>query len=116
VSRGEFPSGHTAAMGLYVGTAVLLLARGRLRAVGLVAVGLLACLIGTALVYDRFHWLSDVVGSLLLAPALLWWVASTPAMARHDAAETARARSGGPAAVPARRRITSPATDPRSPS
>lgn len=77
--HGQYPSGHTAAAAVLLSLAVLMALRGRARIAGLAAIGVLTALVGTCLVYDRYHWLSDVVASLLLTPLLLWWALLTPA-------------------------------------
>jgi membrane-associated phospholipid phosphatase len=85
---GDFPSGHTAAALVLLGTTALLLTAGRSRRWALGGVGVLTALVGTALVYDRFHWLSDVVGSLLIGPVLLWAVSRMPFFFSYDAERT----------------------------
>jgi membrane-associated phospholipid phosphatase len=75
---GSFPSGHTAAvLGCYGTLALLLSAPRTRRRVALLAVtALLTVLVGAALVYDDYHWLSDVVASVTLGIALLIVVAT----------------------------------------
>lgn len=83
---GSFPSGHTASVLVSAGTLMLLRWRpasprrrdplrstdgsGR-SAVGWSAVAALTTLVGGALVYAEYHWLSDVAASVLLGTAEL---------------------------------------------
>jgi undecaprenyl-diphosphatase len=96
VTKGEFPSGHTASALVMLGTVALLLCRDRLRVWAMSAVVALTCLVGACLVYDRFHWLSDVLASLLIGPVLLWLVTRTPAFAAHERYERWRGATGLP--------------------
>ena len=68
--NGAYPSGHTASLIVCGGAIVLLLGWAR-RRVAWAALGGLSLLVVTGLIYAHQHWLSDVVGSLLLASALL---------------------------------------------
>jgi len=91
VSAGGYPSGHTAAAMTMLGSAVLLVApHGRARTVGLALVTAVSCLVASCMVYDRFHYLADVVASLLLSPILLFWVTRTPPYRICAAAGAAR--------------------------
>ncbi len=78
--KGLFPSGHTACAAVLLPLVVLFTCHGRARVVGLLLSGALTVLVGVGLVWDRYHFMSDVVGSLLLAPVLLWWVLLVPAV------------------------------------
>ena len=68
-----FPSGHTAAFLVCLGTlALLATTRHRhLRPPLLVAVATGTAVVAASLVYDGFHWLTDTVGSAVLGTALL---------------------------------------------
>jgi undecaprenyl-diphosphatase len=70
---GYFPSGHTATALLCAGAVALAVAeqRPRLRVPLLVATGVWTTLIAAALLYHRFHWTSDVLGSVLLCLLVL---------------------------------------------
>ena len=72
---GYFPSGHTTSSFLCYGLIALLLTYrgpawryGPAFRVGLCA----AALVGTAMVYSNFHWLSDVLAGGTLGGVLLW--------------------------------------------
>jgi membrane-associated phospholipid phosphatase len=75
---GSFPSGHTAATIVCYGTLALLVTvdRPARRARLLLGVAVLALLVMTALVYIASHWLSDTVGSALLAAGMLLLLAA----------------------------------------
>jgi membrane-associated phospholipid phosphatase len=81
-ARGEFPSGHEAAAAILLTLAAQMALQGRRRRIGVAVVAALTALVGVCLVWDRFHYMSDVVGSLLLAPPVLAWVMLTPAARR----------------------------------
>lgn len=68
--NGAYPSGHTASLIVCGGAIVLLLGWARRRVAWTVLAGV-SLLVMTSLIYAHQHWLSDVVGSLLLASALL---------------------------------------------
>lgn len=75
---GAFPSGHTAATLVCYGTVAMLVGSGRRdlsRRLTAATIGV-TVLVGAALVYGGFHWLSDVVaaiafGTLVLAAVYL---------------------------------------------
>jgi membrane-associated phospholipid phosphatase len=69
VPHGSFPSGHTVAVIVVVGLAVLLLRPGTRWAWVLPA--LLGCVIGSALILAWVHPATDVIGAVLLAAAAL---------------------------------------------
>jgi membrane-associated phospholipid phosphatase len=84
---GEFPSGHASTAGVCYGLAALLLTagpqafsgRGRLpglpqrRAAAAVTVAI-CFLVGAALVWCDYHWLTDVVAGWTLAALIVWIV------------------------------------------
>ncbi len=75
VGTGYFPSGHTTSSFLCYGLIALLLTYGgpAWRYGAAFRVGLCAAaLIGTAMVYSNFHWLSDVLAGGTLGGVLLW--------------------------------------------
>jgi membrane-associated phospholipid phosphatase len=84
---GSFPSGHTVGVLVCLGGS-LLVVRERTRWWEWVVVGLVGLAMGTALLVERAHWFTDVVGGALLATALLA-VASQSRLRRpgpdHDA-------------------------------
>jgi undecaprenyl-diphosphatase len=73
VSDGRsFPSGHTAATLVFLGTAVMVaVPPGRRRRLLLAAVAGLTTICAVSLVYDGFHWLSDTIASAALGVTLL---------------------------------------------
>jgi undecaprenyl-diphosphatase len=84
---GSYPSGHTATALVCLGTLALLVghARPRWRRPLVAATAAVTLVVAAALVYDSFHWLSDVVGSLALGVAVL--------AALHEALARRRQRS-----------------------
>ncbi len=75
VGTGYFPSGHTTSSFLCYGLIALLLTYGgpAWRYGPAFRVGLYAAaLVGAAMVYSNFHWLSDVLAGLTLGGVLLW--------------------------------------------
>jgi membrane-associated phospholipid phosphatase len=86
---GYFPSGHTATAFVCTGALAAVIARQHPGRAPALRIGVVAwtVLIATALVYCRYHWLTDVVGSLLLGLLVLrlccrpLW---TPARLRDD--------------------------------
>ncbi len=72
--NGAYPSGHTASLVLCGGAVVLVLGLHALRTAWLSLAGLVLLVIG-CLVYAHQHWLSDILGSLLLSGAILLWLA-----------------------------------------
>jgi undecaprenyl-diphosphatase len=81
---GSYPSGHTAATLVCYGTAARLLVTRRRSAWLLVAAATAA--VAAALVYARYHWLTDVVGSVLVGLPML---AAVGRLARGGGPETA---------------------------
>jgi undecaprenyl-diphosphatase len=78
-SYGYFPSGHTATSSVGFGLAALVLLpflRAAARAALAAGTAVLALAVGAALVWCGYHWPLDVVGSWLLAVALLSPVAA----------------------------------------
>jgi membrane-associated phospholipid phosphatase len=69
----NWPSGHTAAVLVCLGIAVLLATapQSRWRRRLLSAVALLTTVVAAALVYDDFHWLTDTIASATLGLAVL---------------------------------------------
>lgn len=67
---GSYPSGHTATVLVSLGTAVLVLER-RSRWWEWALVLLVGCAMGVSLLLEAAHWLTDVVGSVLLVVAVL---------------------------------------------
>jgi undecaprenyl-diphosphatase len=68
-SGASFPSGHAAAAAATFGAAALLLGRGRGRTVRVMlagAVGAIAFAVATTRVLLGVHWLTDVVGGLIV--------------------------------------------------
>ena len=89
---GSFPSGHVALLLVCLGGAVLVLTEHS-RWWAWLLVALVELSMALALLFQAAHWLTDVVGGVLLAvPVLL--VASTWSLRRR--APTARARRGTP--------------------
>ena len=89
---GSFPSGHTVSVVLGVALVVHLLAPRALRVLwaGAAAAGLF---MGTGLVVIGAHWVSDVVGGLLLGFAVLAGVTAIDDRARKDDRATGEASS-----------------------
>jgi len=71
---GSFPSGHTATALVCAGALAVLLGqvRPRLRGVSRLAAGAWTLLVGWSMVWLHYHWLSDVVGAILLVTLALW--------------------------------------------
>jgi len=100
---GEFPSGHASTAGVCYGLAALLLTAGpqafswrgrppgrpqRLAAAGVTVA--ICFLVGTALVWCDYHWLTDVLAGWTLAALIVWivWRAQrAPALTRLWAKE-----------------------------
>lgn len=77
---GAFPSGHTATAVVCAGSVAALLAGlrpARRRLLWAVA-GAWTLLVAASMVWLHFHWLSDVVGSMLLGSLLLWLLLQWP--------------------------------------
>ena len=73
-ARGAFPSGHTTSATVCYILAALLVAPllpAAARRVGLVILPAWCLLVGTALVWDNYHWTTDVIGGWALAAILL---------------------------------------------
>lgn len=90
-TKGSFPSGHAMRSGfLCVFLAVLLCRRGG-RASRLAALGLIPLMgmLGFARIYLGYHWLTDVVGGLVLGGSLAL-LAATPIARRLTARATVR--------------------------
>jgi undecaprenyl-diphosphatase len=73
---GFYPSGHTAVAVVAIAVVVFLLSTWRrpvgvARRNGLVAGGVAALVVGTSTVSGGFHWVSDVLASLVIAAAFL---------------------------------------------
>lgn len=77
---GAYPSGHTATALVCAGVVAELVAQARpaLRRPAWVAAGAWTLLVAAALLWLRFHWLTDVVGSLLLGSLLMWLLLRWP--------------------------------------
>ena len=71
---GYFPSGHTATALVCAGTLAVLLGqvRPRLQGVSRLAAGSWTLLVAWSMVWLHYHWLSDVVGAMLLGTLVLW--------------------------------------------
>jgi len=67
---GAYPSGHTSTLLVAGGAIVLLLGLRHVRAAWL-TVGAVVLLLVSCLVYAHQHWLSDIVGSALMAAVVL---------------------------------------------
>ena len=105
----SFPSGHAAASALLAGTLIWLVGRAGLPRLPRIGFGIVllgwAFLVGVSRLYLGVHWVSDVVGSWLLAAA---WVCALPLLdpVRGDrreaggAATTEPAGQGGSAVPP----------------
>ncbi len=74
---GDFPSGHASTAGVCYGLTALLLTAGGShalrRAAGAVTAGM-CFLVGAALVWCDYHWVSDVVAGWALAALIVWVV------------------------------------------
>jgi membrane-associated phospholipid phosphatase len=77
-SWGDFPSGHASTAGVCYALAVLLLTTGpaasRARKAGLAAVAAVCFLVGVALVWCDYHWVTDVIAGWALAALIVWAV------------------------------------------
>jgi undecaprenyl-diphosphatase len=67
---GSFPSGHTLGVLVCLGTSLLLLSR-RPRWWAWAVVGIVTAAMGLALLLEAAHWLTDVLGGVLLGIAVL---------------------------------------------
>jgi membrane-associated phospholipid phosphatase len=74
---GSFPSGHVVALLASLGCCALLCWR-RTRWWQWFLVAVPPAMMGTAVLYTAAHWVTDVVGGVLLAVATLCWAASWP--------------------------------------
>ena len=77
---GSYPSGHTATALVCAGVAAELVARlhPRRRTPARAAAALWTLLVAVSLLWLHFHWLSDVVGSILLGSLVLWLLLRWP--------------------------------------
>lgn len=77
---GSYPSGHTATALVCAGVAAELVSRLRppRRTLAWAAAAVWTGLVVTSLLWLHFHWLSDVVGSLLLGSLVLWLLLRWP--------------------------------------
>ena len=73
-SRGSFPSGHTASVLICAGSGVLI---SGLRRWCWAIVALLTTVVAGCLVYNDYHWLSDVVASVAIGVTVLWGLSVT---------------------------------------
>jgi undecaprenyl-diphosphatase len=75
---GDFPSGHASTAGVCYGLAVLLVTAGTqtrtVRRAAMAAVAVVCFLVGVALVWCDYHWLTDVVAGWALAAFIVWIV------------------------------------------
>ena len=78
--NGSYPSGHTATALICAGVLAELVSRlhpaRRTRA--WLAAGAWTLLVAAALLWEHFHWLSDVVGSMFLGALALWLLLRWP--------------------------------------
>jgi undecaprenyl-diphosphatase len=75
---GGYPSGHTAAILVCAGAAIILSDLDeRRRRQCWVATAAATTLVAVSLLYIEVHWLSDILASIALAAAVLWVVAVT---------------------------------------
>ncbi len=71
--NGAYPSGHTASLVVCGGAIVLLLGLRHVRTAWM-TFGVVVLLVVSCLWYAHQHWLSDIVGSVLLSSVLLLWL------------------------------------------
>lgn len=78
--RGAYPSGHTATALVCAGLLAALVSRVRpaLRRRAWVAAAAWTLVVAACLLWLHFHWLSDVVGSMLLGSLILWLLLRWP--------------------------------------
>lgn len=78
--RGAYPSGHTATALVCAGLLAELVSQARpaLRRRAWLAVAAWTVLVAAGLLWLHFHWLSDVVGSMLLGSLILWLLLRWP--------------------------------------
>jgi membrane-associated phospholipid phosphatase len=75
---GDYPSGHTAALLICAGAAILLTDLTAHRAKQLwVATAAATLIVAMSLIYISAHWLSDVAASVALSVIVLWGTAVT---------------------------------------
>ena len=81
-AKGAFPSGHTASLLVCGGGLVFLLVPPRRRPAAWLALAATTTVLAGCLVYDRFHWFSDVVAAAALGVVVLGvmqrWAPSHP--------------------------------------
>lgn len=94
---GSYPSGHTVAVLVASGGALLIL-RERRRWWEWVCVALVGCGMGLALLLQAAHWFTDVAGGLLLATAVLATATVTPLRPAAPRTATGTAHRGPPRA------------------
>ncbi|MGZ4686615.1 phosphatase PAP2 family protein [Oryzihumus sp.] len=82
---GYFPSGHTTSALVCVGVVALMLTglRPRWQGRALVLTGAWTLVVGWALVWKHFHWVSDVVAGILLGSLILWLAFRWPLRSRR---------------------------------
>jgi membrane-associated phospholipid phosphatase len=93
-SWGDFPSGHSCTAGVCFGLAALLLTAGprasKLRRAALAVTAVGCFLVGAALVWCDYHWLTDVIAGWALAVLIVWavWQAQQRVATRHSTVHT----------------------------
>ncbi|MGO4601017.1 phosphatase PAP2 family protein [Terrabacter sp. 2YAF2] len=77
---GSYPSGHTATALICAGVLAEIVSRlhPARRARAWLAAGAWTLLVAAALLWEHFHWLSDVVGSMFLGSLVLWLLLRWP--------------------------------------
>jgi len=113
---GSFPSGHTASLLIFIGTLGLLLTRAWWRVVWFAVMAVATCVLVGSLIYINVHWLSDTIGSVFLAAAVLALVD----LALHslagrggfgDQLQSAKAVDGSPTTIDSREGSGPPFSD-----
>lgn len=92
---GYYPSGHTSSCLVAIGTVVMLLTQpgSAARRRGLVGAGGVATVVAVALVYDDYHWTSDVVGGAAAGVCVLGLHLLTAALVSQPSGEEAGHRA-----------------------